>query len=634
MSIPLKIGSVIEVRGTRVKVLVDKEMNHSSFIYEGEIINNITVNGYVIIKKGLLDLVGKIDAEYIEDLKNSNFKDNYDMRFNKGSILRILEVQILGYFDGAMFKNGVKHLPMIGNLVYIPGKSEIYSIYSGIKENTEENITMMTISIGKSIYEDIPVNLPINSFFASHIGIFGNTGSGKSNTLAKLYFELFKIIGTDNIKGKSSFHLIDFNGEYAHEGIFGLNKNEVKIIRFLSNNDSDKLKIPSKYFYNAEILSILFSATEQTQKPFIKRLLNRIKYAEENGWGLQNWLPNLFAKSLVHSSRDVFEYIKEVINYVSNLFISTYDDGHSEFLQKIYSIEWNNKYHFFYIGNDIRFNNVEDIKSTYSNETGYNYLFEWCSFIDKNIDWCNKFILNSKLKLADDMLKRHAQFEHINPLLYRIESKVKELNKIIEIIEQDNFDYPIMTIYSFRDCDTDIKKVIPLIIAKMIFDNHKKQTVQESIEKTTHLIIDEAHNILSSDSMRDGIDWKNYRLDLFEEIIKEGRKFGFFLTISSQRPFDISPTIISQIHNYFIHRLVNDKDLEMIDNTISTLDKVSKSAIPTLSKGCCIVSGTALSMPVFIQVEQINEKRYRPSSDDIDLCSLWLDQTSRNSTDI
>jgi uncharacterized protein len=622
MTNPLKIGSVVEVRGTRVKVLVDKEMNHSSFIFQGEIINNITVNGYVIIKKGFLDLVGKIDAEYIEDLINNKFNQEQDFRFNKGTILRILEVQILGYFDGKFFKNGVKHLPMIGNLVYIPGKQEVIDIYSGIRTDTMLDNTKKTFSIGKSIYEDISVSFSINSFFSSHIGIFGNTGSGKSNTLAKLYFELFKTVGTHNIKNKSSFHLIDFNGEYAHTGVFGLDDSEIKIINFNTNEDGDKLKIPTKYFYNPEILSILFSAKEQTQKPFIKRLLKRLKYAEENGWGLQNWLPDLFAKSLIHSSRDVFEYIKEIIDYMS---VNVQSEEHEEFLEKIRSIQWHTKDHYFFI-NNLYFNTIEDIKNTYSIETGYNYLFQWCLHIEESdIGWCDKFILNSKLQLASDMLNRYAQFEHINPLIYRIESKVRELDLILEISDSDNTESPLMTIYSFRECGTDIKKVIPLMIAKMLFDNHKSQTKQETIEKTVHLIVDEAHNILSSDSKREGTSWKNYRLDLFEEIIKEGRKFGFYLTICSQRPFDISPTIISQIHNYFIHRLVNDKDLEMIDNTIPTLDKVSKAAIPTLSSGCCIVSGTALSMPVFIQVEQIHDKTNRPSSDNVDLCKLWIE---------
>ncbi|MCE7038192.1 ATP-binding protein [Bacillus cereus] len=629
MSHPLQIGTVVEVRGTRIKVQVDKDMNHSTFIYKGDIINNISVNGFVIIKKGFLDLVGKIDAEYIEDLLNTKISQEKDDRYNKGSILRILEIQILGYFDNQLFRNGIRHLPMIGNLVYIPGKQEVLDIYSGIRTDTTTSRSLKEencFSIGKSIVEDIPVKFPINSFFASHIGIFGNTGSGKSNTLAKLYFELFETVGSPHIKKKSSFHLIDFNGEYAHKGVFGLKDADIKIIdlKTFEGAKGDKLKISTKYFYNPEVLSILFSAKEQTQKPFIKRLLKRMEYAKENGWGLKNWLPNLFAKSLIHSSREIFEFIKEIIDYLS---LNKSGQEHEIFLGKIKSIQWNTQKNYFFSNRSgfIAFNTIEAIQNLYSEESGYNYLLNWCSEIEKSaIGWCDEFILNSKLQLVNDMLNRYAQFDHINPLIHRIESKVKELEQIIEIIEESReVAAPLLSIYSFRECSSDIKKVMPSLIAKMLFEDHKRKTNQENINQTMHLIIDEAHNILSSQSMKEGKGWHNYRLELFEEMIKEGRKFGCFLTICSQRPFDISPTIISQIHNYFIHRLVNNKDLEMIDKTIATLDKVSKAAIPTLNSGSCIVSGTALSMPVFIQVEQVHEETKRPSSDNVDLCSLW-----------
>lgn len=564
MRLPLEVGSVIEVRGTRVKVQMYKEMNHSSFNYKGEIINNISVNSFVIIKKGFLDLVGKIDAEYIEDLLNSKNIQEKDYRYSKGTISRILEVQIVGYLENKNFDNGVKHLPMIGNLVYIPRKQDILDIYAGSKtEKLQENFS--TFSIGKSIHEDIPVELSINSFFASHIGVFGNTGSGKSNTIAKLYYELFSTIDPIVIKSTSAFHLFDFNGEYAHNGVFGLEDSEVNIINLstIPDTNEDKLKIPSEYFYSPEILSVLFSATEQTQKPFIKRLLNRMEYASENGWGIRNWLPHLFAKSLVHSSREVFEYIKEIIEYLSN---DEENQEHEQFIEKIKAIQWHTQNNYYFINGSVYLNKVEDVTQTYQVQCGYDYLVAWCSEIDNmDMGWCDNFILNSKLQLVNDMLNRHAQFDHINPLIHRIESKVKELERIIEITKEPIMQSSIMTIYSFRECSIDIKKVIPSLIAKMLFDNHKKQTNQNKIEKTVHLIIDEAHNILSSEYIRKEESWHNYRLELFEEIIKEGRKFGFFLAICSQRPYDISSTIISQIHNYFIHKLVNNKDLEMID---------------------------------------------------------------------
>jgi hypothetical protein len=141
-------------------------------------------------------------------------------------------------------------------------------------------------------------------------------------------------------------------------------------------------------------------------------------------------------------------------------------------------------------------------------------------------------------------------------------------------------------------------------------------------DRTLHLIIDEAHNILSDQSMREFESWKDYRLELFEEIIKEGRKFGIFLTISSQRPADISPTITSQIHNFFIHRLVNDKDLHLIDSSISTLDSISKSLIPNLGKGACVITGTSFDLPIVMQVDLLAREK-QPDSEDVDLEVLW-----------
>lgn len=95
-----------------------------------------------------------------------------------------------------------------------------------------------------------------------------------------------------------------------------------------------------------------------------------------------------------------------------------------------------------------------------------------------------------------------------------------------------------------------------------------------------------------------------------------------FVTIASQRPADISPTIVSQLHNFFIHRLVNDRDLFLVDNTISTLDSLSRSLIPGLSQGCCVVTGTAFELPMVIQVDRLpNDKQ--PASEDVDLEVLW-----------
>lgn len=180
----------------------------------------------------------------------------------------------------------------------------------------------------------------------------------------------------------------------------------------------------------------------------------------------------------------------------------------------------------------------------------------------------------------------------------------------------------MINIISLVHANQEITRLIPMLLSKMIYDEQKKIS-GNSVNQTKHLIIDEAHNILNSEYKNNGYDWQDYRLTIFEEIIKEGRKFGFYLTLSSQRPADISPTILSQTHNYLIHRLVNEKDLRMLENTMPTLDKSSYQMIPSLGQGEAIITGNAMQVPVFVKVDK--EKSLRPASDDIKLTNLWIE---------
>ena len=113
------------------------------------------------------------------------------------------------------------------------------------------------------------------------------------------------------------------------------------------------------------------------------------------------------------------------------------------------------------------------------------------------------------------------------------------------------------------------------------------------------------------------IDKKQYK-----EIIKEGRKFGTFLTISSQRPSDISDTIISQLHNYFIHRLVNEEDLRKIHRTIAFSDKSTNDMISILPAGGCIFTGLASNFPVLARINILPEAN-QPRSENVDISKIW-----------
>lgn len=128
---------------------------------------------------------------------------------------------------------------------------------------------------------------------------------------------------------------------------------------------------------------------------------------------------------------------------------------------------------------------------------------------------------------------------------------------------------------------------------------------------------------MSLESARESESWRDYRLETFEEIIKEGRKFGVFLTLASQRPHDISPTIISQLHNYFLHRLVNDLDIHAIEKAVAYLDRVSFESLPILPTGVCVLSGVSAQVPVVVKVAELPPE-FAPNSRPMSVTTEWL----------
>lgn len=215
---------------------------------------------------------------------------------------------------------------------------------------------------------------------------------------------------------------------------------------------------------------------------------------------------------------------------------------------------------------------------------------------------------------------KSTNLDFINPLFNRIKTGFNSLEKVIEIKDRITNEYSSVNVFNLVNANQEIKRLIPMLISKMFYDQQKRIVADSKVTQTKHLIIDEAHNILNAEHKNVGDSWQDYRLSIFEEIIKEGRKFGFFLTLSSQRPADISPTILSQVHNYLIHRLVNDRDLKMLENTMPTLDKRSLQMIPSLGKGEAVVTGNAIQVPVFVKVDPTT---IRPKSDDVVLTDIW-----------
>jgi hypothetical protein len=184
----LRVGEVCGIEGRKVFIRLDKEKNTSDLVLNGDILKNISVGSYIEIRKGFLSIIGKAEGEKLEEDK-FKYKDEDNRYQYIDKNIRTLSVSLIGFIgvDGR-FIGGIKELPLIGNEAFILTESKIHTIHDLLKKDT-----LIKISIAKTDIEEVQIYLPVDGLFNSHIAIFGNTGSGKSNTLAALYQAMFSV---------------------------------------------------------------------------------------------------------------------------------------------------------------------------------------------------------------------------------------------------------------------------------------------------------------------------------------------------------------------------------------------------------------------------------------------------------
>lgn len=605
------IGIVISVDSAIAEVAMYDMVNDANILWDGQVLPGPKVGSFISILQGNVRIIAKVISEKIIDQQNSIGSKEFDNRYSKDSINRVIKAKSIGTVKGGNFQVTSRYVPMVGNKVSWISQEDYAAMYA-----LGENVP--SLRIGEDLLGDQEVNIPINRIFASHIGVFGNTGSGKSNTLHRLYLNLFRSEYGDGALEKSKFIIIDFNGEYSQDDSFGVPSEKKNVFRLSTrSNSSDKIPISDEYIFDPEILAMLFDARPATQVPFINGTLKSYNEMNDNWDRYARFIIGTLLELLITRDTSRGDALSEWIELYKK-FIDVDKcvlDRIKTSAERNYKIEDDE-------GRVLRYFNRNDTREMHR-EYIHNIILNDLSGAFLKVDPIMRMRYIIKFSYIHNTAWGKVQREHLDPLMKRVDVALNDLDKIIEVRHDRPQNACSLFIVDLLNANQSIKRMIPMLFAKMMYGEQKNKKGSGS---TSHLIIDEAHNILNANSGELGDHWRDYRLDVFEEIIKEGRKFGFYLTLSSQRPADISPTIVSQIHNYFIHRLVNELDLRMIERTMPTLDRASFDVIPTLGKGECVVTGTAFSLPVFTVVDWV-ESDPRPHSDDLVLTDLWIGES-------
>lgn len=597
----LCIGKVYEVSNTIISVAINKNLETAYVVIDSTPIRIAGVGSFLKIENNIYEIVNE------KTVLESGGKDE----FIKIASDRLVICNLVGYFEGEKFKQGSSgETPNIFDNAYMVSDQELVRIYSGTSYDN-------SISVGRYLYKkDLDFHIDINKFFASHSLIVGNTGSGKSNTLNTIFTELFANVETQD----SYFLFIDTNGEYSK----AFTNEKLNKILDTRNTDNNSISIPINSL-ESDDWKLLLEATEKTQYPLIKAVWNGVKrniFNKENAdiaVYLLSELKNtivciLNSNSTATTKLNAVNSIREDLLFVNDEFYRGLDD-----LFVIFDNYTINNNRFVIAGNP-------DVFGDYTQQiigeiTDYNITTCKDSFSVEDMG----FLLN--ISHLYRTYKYNINENNTSPLIGRFNSHKKDFNNIFlpyTVGESKNiieclFEDSHVLVCNVGTAKKDIRRImVTFLCAKM----YSYLTDKRDQGLSLHLIIDEAHNYLAAQNIDKEDAIAKTCIETFESIIKEGRKFGVFLTMATQRPSDITPTLLSQSHNYVIHKLVNPRDIEIMKNTVPFIDEMSITMLSILSPGQAIFSGTAFNRPNVVQVK-LDGLKTTVESDTIELMKKW-----------
>lgn len=561
------IGKIVEVRGIKILAKMDKKLP-PHIIENGNIIPAPQINSYVKTRVGLDIIICQIVGEYLK-FDNNETKE----------IAYLVELEVKGRISNGKFLGGLRLLPIVEAKIETLEKDEFEIIFYKPKES---------IKIGKNLFDNSnDIALDINQLIPSHIGIFGNTGSGKSNTMSKILKEYIKKIENLPQKDNSKILIFDLNNEYGENAICNKEKKKIFCLNTRKDNAS---KIPFNFKdLSAEDWGIILNATEKTQMPIIRKAYENSKKELD----LDNHRGISLIKRIIYNKKNTMFY--SIRNYAEQYF------------ENIDRIKFNGRTGDFYYDND-------------------NYNLKTMEDIDKlgiRIKTIENSLDRFEFELLLEIVQRNENginFEYISPLMFRMANKKLQLLKIFESstkdLEKSIFDNKNICVIQLGNVNKEMKEVIPSLISNVLYDNKTESKGNDDVKSILNIVIDEAHNLLSNS--KEETEMHGNSLKTFEKIIKEGRKFGVYLMIASQRPSDISTTITSQLQNYFIHKLVNPNDIEKIRKTVAYMNEASLNMVTVLGAGECIISGNALYIPQYAYIDELDNE-FKPNSANIKL---------------
>lgn len=539
-----------------------------------------------------------------------------------------VKVRFLGEITNGRLLGGVIRKPTLDAKIRVINTDEIPLV---IGKDVRGNMLIG----GSPFYNDRPVYMDVNGFFSNHFAIMGNSGSGKSCGVSRIFQNMFE--DQRLFPYKSNIIMFDSSGEYynAFRNLSSINPNYN--YRFISTNEvegiGEKLRVPI-YLLNAQDLALLLNVTTHSQLPIVERMLKLAKIFSETEVDANAYKNHLIAQAIMtilytnetapNKRNEIFSIIASCSTPEFNLEAELKGIGYTRKFRDCFLIDQ--------FGNFTESVLMTEYVSSFIKEEYDSYEPSGNVFYDLDtLEKALNFTLISEGWLRNEntygdsvtiRVRLHSLITGNNAKYFDYPEFVSVEQYISSLLITNGRKFQMVNI-NLDDVDDVFAKVIVKIFSRLTFDFAKGLSNRASIP--FHLIVEEAHRYIQNDG-----DTFLIGYNIFDRIAKEGRKYGVILGLITQRPVEMSDTVISQCSNFLIFKMNHPADVEYIRKMVPNISDEIVEKQKTLQPGTCLAFGMAFKIPLIVKLAMPNPE---PRSGNCDVVNIWDGNESKRVDD-
>lgn len=530
----------------------------------------------------------------------------------------IVKARFLGEIVGDKLIGGTIRKPSLDAKIRIIDKSEIPLITGADVKG------FMKLGVSP-FYDGFPVYLDVNNFFSNHFAIFGNTGSGKSCGVSRLFQNMFHDQRLNPYK--ANILIFDSSAEY-YNAFSNLNQiNSNYNYRFYSTNEveglGEKLRLPI-YLLNKDDLALLLQCTSHSQLPIIERMLKLALVFSQNDVDSNAYKNHLIAKAIMtilytnetapNKRNEIFSILASCSTDEFNLEAPVQGVGYVRKFRECFLIDNSGNFTESVLLTEYVNSFIKDEYDNFEPHTGVYYDLD-------TLERALNFTLISEGWLRNDQtygdsvtirVRLHALIVGDNAKYFDVPDYISLESYLSSMLISNGRKYQIVNI-NLNDVDDEFAKVLTKIYSRLVFDFSKSLKNRGSIP--FHIILEEAHRYIQADH-----DRFLFGYNIFERIAKEGRKYGVILGIITQRPVELSDNVISQCTNFLIFKINHPVDVEYIRKMVPNITDEIVEKQKSLQAGTCLGFGLGFKIPLIIKMEMPNPS---PLSGNCDVVNIW-----------